>query len=358
MAQGTISDDFSGKTAQVRGVHDTLSDQCSKTHTGSDVENIDPEAENEPHIDEKNTRSNSLYNEYLCRDKDSWTLVLLLDHREVLSRRNRSILERKLTERGVTCEVRGLHIGDMIWIARRTREFVLNVIVERKEVRDLSGSIIDRRFAEQKHRLQACGLHQVVYLVEGSMTQQTTIMKDGMEDALCLTEFRNDFLVHMSQNADETVAFLSAIHRRLLARFPRDQCFNPKIEGALCPSKFLPSEATTFTALFAKPLISFGEFNRKFQKRTNFSVSEMYQRMLTQIPSLSTSKIAAIVHQFKNFTELMEAMNPSEQLGGDEMDASVSRLGHIRYGENNRLLDARTRNIIRILLQSENYELS
>lgn len=41
MAQGTISDDFSGKTAQVRGVHDTLSDQCSKTHTGHyEYENV------------------------------------------------------------------------------------------------------------------------------------------------------------------------------------------------------------------------------------------------------------------------------------------------------------------------------
>nr|CCA19687.1 crossover junction endonuclease MUS81like protein pu [Albugo laibachii Nc14] len=147
------SEKFAGKAAQALEFHDTLADRCIKTHTDSDVENIDPEAELEPHI-----RGEKLWSQLtlvveadLCQDMDQWTLILLLDHREVVSRRNRSILERKLTESGVTCEVRGLHIGDMIWIARRNRgdsvdEFVLNVIVERKEVRDLSGSIIDRRY--------------------------------------------------------------------------------------------------------------------------------------------------------------------------------------------------------------------
>lgn len=55
------------------------------------------------------------------RDGDEWELVLLLDHREILSRRNRSILERKLLERGVTCEVRALNVGDVQWVARRHR---------------------------------------------------------------------------------------------------------------------------------------------------------------------------------------------------------------------------------------------
>nr|CCA19688.1 crossover junction endonuclease MUS81like protein pu [Albugo laibachii Nc14] len=213
-----------------------------------------------------------------------------------------------------------------------------------------------KRFAEQKQRLQACGLNHVVYLVEGSMSQQTTVMKGGLEDALCLTEFRDDFLVHMSQNADDTVAYLSAIHRRLLARFPRAQCLNPEL-AALCPSRFLSSVSTSFATLFATPPISFAEFNRKFQKRANFSASEMYQRMLTQIPSLSTAKIAAIVHHHKTFDQLIASMQSIDQLD-QEKDASVSRLCQIRYGEKNQLLDARTRNIIRILFQSDDYNVS
>lgn len=53
---------------------------------------------------------------------DEWELVLILDHREILSRRNRSILERMLLERHVTCEVRSLNVGDVQWIARRYRD--------------------------------------------------------------------------------------------------------------------------------------------------------------------------------------------------------------------------------------------
>lgn len=92
--------------------------------------------------------------EDLIRETDTWELVLLLDHREIIERRNPRILERKLLEQNVNCEVRVLGVGDVQWIARRhrigaeTQEFMMNVIVERKEVHDLSGSIIDRRFFE------------------------------------------------------------------------------------------------------------------------------------------------------------------------------------------------------------------
>lgn len=54
-------------------------------------------------------------------DTDEWELVLVLDHREILSRQNRNILERKLLERNVTCEVRALNVGDVQWIAKRYR---------------------------------------------------------------------------------------------------------------------------------------------------------------------------------------------------------------------------------------------
>lgn len=52
---------------------------------------------------------------------DEWELVLLLDHREILSRQNRNVMERKLLEHRVTCEVRALNVGDMQWIAKRYR---------------------------------------------------------------------------------------------------------------------------------------------------------------------------------------------------------------------------------------------
>lgn len=58
----------------------------------------------------------------IIRPADDWELVLILDHREILSRQNRDILERKLLERNVTCEVRALNVGDMQWVAKRHRD--------------------------------------------------------------------------------------------------------------------------------------------------------------------------------------------------------------------------------------------
>jgi hypothetical protein len=39
----------------------------------------------------------------------------------MLSKRNKSIFERKLLEKHISVEVRALNIGDMLWIARRER---------------------------------------------------------------------------------------------------------------------------------------------------------------------------------------------------------------------------------------------
>ena len=41
---------------------------------------------------------------------------------------------------------------------------VLQLIVERKRVDDLAGSIKDGRYAEQKFRLQRCGISSILYV--------------------------------------------------------------------------------------------------------------------------------------------------------------------------------------------------
>ncbi|ETW04369.1 hypothetical protein, variant [Aphanomyces invadans] len=128
---------------------------------------------------------------------DLWEIVLLLDHREMISRTNRSVFERKLLEANVACEVRSLNIGDMIWIARsptrllngKPEEYVLEVVVERKNVSDLASSIMDKRYTEQKARLKQTGLRYVIYLVEGSFESQSTCIRSGgLQTAMTRTQ--------------------------------------------------------------------------------------------------------------------------------------------------------------------------
>lgn len=54
-------------------------------------------------------------------------------------------------------QVKRLPVGDGIWIARHKKfltEYVLDFIVERKNVADLGSSIRDNRYKDQKTRLQ------------------------------------------------------------------------------------------------------------------------------------------------------------------------------------------------------------
>jgi crossover junction endonuclease MUS81 len=54
-------------------------------------------------------------------------------------------------------QVKRLPVGDGIWIARHRKfltEYVLDFIVERKNVADLASSIRDNRYKDQKSRLQ------------------------------------------------------------------------------------------------------------------------------------------------------------------------------------------------------------
>lgn len=59
----------------------------------------------------------------------------------------------ELTQLGVLFEVRRLKIGDFAWIARCRKtndELIMSYIIERKRMDDLSASIVDGRFHEQK----------------------------------------------------------------------------------------------------------------------------------------------------------------------------------------------------------------
>jgi ERCC4 domain len=88
----------------------------------------------------------------------SFEVVLVLDSREIKSRRDRDYMRDMLHQRGVTVDVRSLELGDAIWVARQCTddgpvdELFLDIVLERKRMDDLVSSIKDGRFKEQKVR--------------------------------------------------------------------------------------------------------------------------------------------------------------------------------------------------------------
>jgi hypothetical protein len=129
--------------------------------------------------------------------KEDWEVVLLLDTREVRTFKDRNFFEQKLHQLNVNVELRMLPLGDMVWIVRPkikpgqqkdfTKEYVTGFVVERKQVGDLAGSIVDGRYLAQKYRLKRCGLRRVVYLVEGKLGSQDKLPEQSLRTALVQT---------------------------------------------------------------------------------------------------------------------------------------------------------------------------
>ncbi|KAL4600799.1 hypothetical protein ACB092_11G225500 [Castanea dentata] len=107
------------------------------------------------------------------RFEDAYEVVLILDDREQFATqgsRSRRIIENICSQYKIKIEVRRLPVGDGIWIAHHKyldSEYVLDFIVERKNVDDLRSSIRDNRYKDQKLRLRRCGLKKLIYVVEG-----------------------------------------------------------------------------------------------------------------------------------------------------------------------------------------------
>ena len=159
----------------------------------------------------------------------SYTIHMIVDHREVRAKTvdGRITFHDALRERGVPCEGRVLELGDILWIARakphlpseqqqawaHMQEVVLDVVVERKRLDDLTSSLMDGRWHDQKQRLQQAGIGQVLYLVE-DMHVSELVQRYGaqIQTALSSTQVIDGFFVHRTAHGQGTVDFLVTMH--------------------------------------------------------------------------------------------------------------------------------------------------
>jgi hypothetical protein len=84
---------------------------------------------------------------------NEYTIMMVLDNREVKMKTNREYIQDKLEEKGVPVVKRALDLGDVIWVAKHVEteeEMYLDIVVERKRMDDLVSSLKDGRFREQK----------------------------------------------------------------------------------------------------------------------------------------------------------------------------------------------------------------
>jgi hypothetical protein len=134
------------------------------------------------------------------------------------------------------------------------------------------------------------------------------------------------------------------VYARLLAKFPPNpRAAHPATSHLLTQTGY---DAGAFERIFFLPPQEFAPFNAQFRKKNQFTVREIFQRMLLQVPGLSAAKTVGLSAKYQNFRELESALR---KRGRD------SQVEHVRCGKTQRRLGAKARDNLGELLTASEY---
>ncbi|KAM9912520.1 hypothetical protein OXX69_002477 [Metschnikowia pulcherrima] len=246
-----------------------------------------------------------------------YEVVLILDNREIRSKGERDFFYNKIVGRGVTCDVRALSVGDVLWIARHKqtkKEVVLNYVCERKRIDDLAGSIKDGRFAEQKSRLKKSGIKNVHYIVEESGLvdiPRVADMKQSLETAISMVITMSNFYMQRFRRTDDTIDWLVLMtevlqekHQnvRLLVLKPKSvRTQDEYLEYLLEFRQKFESRKTPYECVHSFPM-----YQESLVKSNMMTVKEMFVKMLMSVRGISFEKAIMIQRYFGTPRNLIE----------------------------------------------------
>jgi len=141
-------------------------------------------------------------------------------------------------------------------------------VIERKTWDDLSKSIRQGRFVEQKQRLRASGFIGVIVLVEGSVP----VDEQRVLQALANTQVHDGFLVHQVSDPGCTARFLCSITQRIASSSPAERLL--------------------------------ADVQRQSKKSGELSVRGLWARQLTVCPGMSAQRARIVADKFPSFSAL------------------------------------------------------
>lgn len=243
----------------------------------------------------ENTKDNDNINE--CKNTQSisnFEIILLIDNREKTSQTERTYFHKNLTKKGIKCEKRTLEVGDFMWIAynkEKNEEIVLDFIVERKAIDDLASSIIDKRYEEQKFRLNKSGLKNKYYIVEGDVKKASNFNNIEMRLKSAMISIQLDgFFLKQTKDTDQSIIFLELLTKEII-ELSKDGI--DKVSGK------------------KQNLIDFSEFVSK----DNLTDSEIFGKQLASLKNMSGSKAQEIIKLYPSPKDLVrEFENHGEYL--------------------------------------------
>ncbi|XP_061167176.1 crossover junction endonuclease MUS81-like [Saccostrea echinata] len=244
-------------------------------------------------------------------------IILCVDNAEFYGSRQgggKSLLP-DLIKNGVTCDLRKLHVGDLLWVARekthqtevgidqpRRRELVLDYIVERKRMDDLVHSCTDGRLSDQKFRLKHCGLKKPIFMVEdyGSL-QHFSIPEDRIRQTITNLKVIDGFQVKRTKNVKESVAYLTVMTHYLQSYYKNKTLYACSIDDI--------KEQDWSNNINEREirLMEFEEFNQGSVKSRNLSVQDMFCKQLSKVSGMSGERAQAVTQIYPTISHLMDA---------------------------------------------------
>lgn len=293
----------------------------------------------------------------------SFTVELILDSREVRTQKDRDYIANELAKQGVTAQVRGLELGDAMWVAKckdpnflarhgeESDEVMLDWIIERKRLDDLIGSIKDGRFHEQKFRLRRCGIKNVIYLIEefnvthDSSSSNALRYQEMATTAMASTQVVNGYFVKKTKNLDDTIRYLARM-TFLLRKMYELSASSPRISSSsnaakitpvvLIPSAHLSSQSSYLTTLqtlrSTDPSksttygVTFSTFSALTSKSDVLTLRDVFLKMLMCTKGVTGEKALEIQRRWptpRHFIEAFEAVDRESSGGLSSRDQTL-----------------------------------
>lgn len=247
--------------------------------------------------------------------KDEYEVLIYIDNREIRAKEERDFFRRQLELAGLKCDVKALSCGDVTWVARHLRtgrEAVLNYLCERKRIDDLSDSIKDGRFQEQKNRMKKSGMTHCFYLVEevSMVKERAYAIMDSIQTGIAQTITNARIYLRRFKDIDETTEFLASLtgvikdihaHKSLVVLRPRDICNQDHYNELLMNFRGKFETRANYECCHL-----FSSFQEMMGKTTQMTVKELFILMLMTIKGCSLEKAIVVQNRFPTPKKLLD----------------------------------------------------
>lgn len=236
--------------------------------------------------------------EHFTLKAGTFDVILIVDQREKL--------ETQQLNSSIKFETRTLACGDFLWIARpkdvnpndKTKDLVLDYIVERKRLDDLQSSLIDGRFMQQKVRLKNAGVRKPCYLIEDyGRLREGRMTASSLNQAVTGIEIHDEMTVERVRNQAAALEYLTKMTK----------CIERFLEKRKLDLVASTQEQIKNGTAEQNEFMTFSEFQTKGAKITNWTVREMFAKHLIQISGMSDKKVAAILEHYSTPYALLNA---------------------------------------------------